>query len=147
MEQKNRTEIVVKVSDEVEAVVKCDEPRYGARRVLKDKLFVWGVEDVDDVAKDLLERSIASDTPKEWNPLNRKLAARRKEWLGKLEEAFTPEFVESLKYSSKAGCSCGCSPGYTAATYHNREYYVHFRPVAERTMADLAGIGGSSLIG
>lgn len=66
-----------------------------------------------------------------WNALKKKAT-------GMNIEALKTIFGEkaSIKYSSKAGCSCGCSPGYVVKGDIPRQYYNSDVWVKNHTSAD-----------
>ena len=111
-------------------------PLYNNRswRPVKTRVYVSGVEkskdELEKIAKeegaDTIYTSLG-DYPvldKAWKKYNRELVKMMKEVAEKAN--LTNESGQPLKlnYSRKAGCSCGCSPGFIAENDYNRDIWV-----------------------
>ena len=63
--------------------------------------------------------------------------SRNVELYKKIATACLPKFsiyFESMRWSQKAGCSCGCSPGFVFSSNYDRRYYnvyVSYKKVEE----------------
>jgi len=76
------------------------------------------------------EYSRKGDNPvldKEWRKYNKAELATQKRIIDQAvkDGLIDADFVKELKWSKKAGCACGCSPGWKARDYRRRSMWLH----------------------